>query len=429
MAFTKATAQTVGWVMNSSSDHVTPTAPTNLAVTISKDGGAFASPAGVATSVSDGFCTFAGTAADWNADVVALKATGTGVDPVVLVFYTEAAYTPARAGNLDNLDATVSSRAAASSALSTAVWTNDRAAKLDNLDAAVSSRAPAATAVSSNDLTATRIAKLDNLDAAISTRAPASTALSNTTWTDDRASKLDSLEATVSAAQEAVQQDIGELSATIRNRWANDAPPGGGAMSVTLTVMTDEDPPDVVPGAYVSILGAGMQVTDESGTVTFNLNDGTYSAVIRSSAFYTPAPAYIVRILDGALTEPPGGILTVTPKALDGPASPGACRCYLYMYHSNGITPLSASEGSLHVAEIIQRPAAATVVYDDDSNADDPAPTDGDGLAYLDLPRGMVCLLTANWPDRGDRTARVTVPDAATYNLAALFQDTVPVSS
>lgn len=42
----------------------------------------------------------------------------------------------------------------------------------------------------------TRAAKIDNLDAAISTRAAAATALTNATWTDVRAAKLDSISAT-----------------------------------------------------------------------------------------------------------------------------------------------------------------------------------------------------------------------------------------
>jgi hypothetical protein len=40
-------------------------------------------------------------------------------------------------------------------------------------------------------LSSTRAAKIDNLDAAISTRAPASTALTNATWTPTRAGHLD----------------------------------------------------------------------------------------------------------------------------------------------------------------------------------------------------------------------------------------------
>lgn len=42
-----------------------------------------------------------------------------------------------------------------------------------------------------NNLSVARTAKIDNLDAAISTRAVASTALTNVTWTDARAAKLD----------------------------------------------------------------------------------------------------------------------------------------------------------------------------------------------------------------------------------------------
>lgn len=51
--------------------------------------------------------------------------------------------------------------------------TAGRAASLDDLDAAVSSRAPAATAVSTADYSSVRAAKLDQLDVAISTRASA----------------------------------------------------------------------------------------------------------------------------------------------------------------------------------------------------------------------------------------------------------------
>lgn len=61
----------------------------------------------------------------------------------------------------DRLDASVSSRAPSSTALSNATWTDTRAGKLDSLDAAVTSRA------SATDYTAVRAGKLDNLDAAV----------------------------------------------------------------------------------------------------------------------------------------------------------------------------------------------------------------------------------------------------------------------
>lgn len=71
-----------------------------------------------------------------------------------------------------NLDATVSSRAPSSTALSTATWTNARAGYLDtvntNLDATVSSRAPSSTALSTATWTSGRASNLDNLDFACS---------------------------------------------------------------------------------------------------------------------------------------------------------------------------------------------------------------------------------------------------------------------
>lgn len=66
----------------------------------------------------------------------------------------------------DRLDATVSSRAPASTALSTATWTSTKAGYLDT---PVSSCAPASSALSSGVWTLARAAKLDNLDVVLST--------------------------------------------------------------------------------------------------------------------------------------------------------------------------------------------------------------------------------------------------------------------
>lgn len=99
---------------------------------------------------------------------------------------------------LNNLDATISSRAPSSTALSTATWTNARALEIDNLDVAVSTRAPSATALSTTQWTNTRATLQDNLDAAVSTRAPSATALSNATWTNARAAEIDNLDVAVS---------------------------------------------------------------------------------------------------------------------------------------------------------------------------------------------------------------------------------------
>ena len=94
---------------------------------------------------------------------------------------TNATWTDAKAGFID---ASVSSRAAASTALSTATWTNARAANLDNLDAPISG----VGGLSPSTWTDT---KAGYLDASISSRAPSSTALSSNVWTTTYRDRID----------------------------------------------------------------------------------------------------------------------------------------------------------------------------------------------------------------------------------------------
>lgn len=67
-------------------------------------------------------------------------------------------------------------------------------------------------------LTATRAANLDKLDANITTRAPASTALTNAVWSDARAGKLDSIGLPVSPMDKVpLAGGLGVNTATNRN--------------------------------------------------------------------------------------------------------------------------------------------------------------------------------------------------------------------
>lgn len=73
------------------------------------------------------------------------------------------------------------------------------------------------------NLAAVRAAKIDNLDAAISTRAAASTALSNATWTNARAAKLDSISATgvIKSIQTGFVSDLPTTSTGEDERYVN----------------------------------------------------------------------------------------------------------------------------------------------------------------------------------------------------------------
>lgn len=155
------------------SDHVTPATGKTVSVSLSKNGGSFAAASGAVTEISGGWYLLAANATDRNTvGELALRATASGCDdtPDRYVIVPWDPFDGAGLG-LSRLDAAMTSRAPAATAVSNADYTTARAGKLDNLDAAMTSRAPAATAVSNTDYTIARAAKLDNLDAAVSTRA------------------------------------------------------------------------------------------------------------------------------------------------------------------------------------------------------------------------------------------------------------------
>lgn len=106
------TAQPLLFLMVDSADHIA--AKTGLAptVTLSKNGGAFASPAGAVTEIGSGWYKVAGHATDSGTlGPLILHATATGADPTDVVFRV-VAYDPldATALGLSTLDAAVSSR-------------------------------------------------------------------------------------------------------------------------------------------------------------------------------------------------------------------------------------------------------------------------------------------------------------------------------
>jgi hypothetical protein len=164
--------------------------------------------------------TAAARAAMWNEAIPATPASGSygekinsNLDAAVSSRASGADYTAARAGNLDNLDALISSRATPGAAMDlvvaakTAIWNEAIPATpssgsygervKSNLDAAITSRADGSA------YTNARAANLDNLDAAVSGRAtPADvdTQLANRGVTSARMAKMDMVAAQAEAS-------------------------------------------------------------------------------------------------------------------------------------------------------------------------------------------------------------------------------------
>lgn len=123
-------------------------------------------------------------------------------------------------------------------------WTQTLA---DRLDASISSRAAASTALSNATWTNTRAGKLDSLDAAITSRAPASTALSNATWTDAKANYLDAAISTISSPVRSIQTGTVDTTTT-----TNGTAPEANYIDVTISSVT------VSKCFVVANIGAGI---------------------------------------------------------------------------------------------------------------------------------------------------------------------------
>ena len=196
----------------------------------------------------------------------ALSAAGSAGDPWATPL--PGSYGSGTAGNIlgNRLDVAVSTRASGSD------YTAARAAKLDNLDATISSRAPASTALSNATWTDARAAKLDNLDDTISSRAPASTALSNATWTDVRAAKLDNLDATVSSRSTLTASDVwNHATRTLTSFGSLVSDIWGYTTSVGVSAVT------VLERAYRTLVNR-MKVNKSTGSVTLYADNNTSTA-------------------------------------------------------------------------------------------------------------------------------------------------------
>lgn len=111
-----STAQPLMFQMIDSSDHITGKTGLTPTVTLSKNGGAFAPPAGTVTELANGWYKVAGNATDTGTlGPLILNATGAGADPVDVVFDV-VAFDPQSATNLGLSTLTTIPTAAANAA-------------------------------------------------------------------------------------------------------------------------------------------------------------------------------------------------------------------------------------------------------------------------------------------------------------------------
>jgi len=159
--------------------------------------------------------------------------------------------------------------------------------------------------------------------------------------------------------------------------------------------------------------------TDSSGSVTFNLDSGTYHLVTPSTVNYEGSNTEIT--VSGNSTNIITLVRTSGPSA---PDDPSLCRVYAFLKEIAGGQSLGVGDGSLDVVNVLSRPSDTNVVFGDGVAARE---TDANGYVYVDIVRGAKVRVKATWTGKpqGGRTVYrdIAVPDADTYDVGQDLQD------
>ena len=209
--------------------------------------------------------------------------------------------------------------------------------------------------------------------------------------------------------------------------WITGAGGGGGSLGdgdrpVTVLVQDIDDNP--VPFAVVSVYTdpiagnalAGPWPTDNSGELTFMLDDGTYNFVVRTNANFGPVAAQTLVV--AGVPDDPAITFTLTPFDAGIPETPGLCRVFGWILKGDGAPRAGASISFI--------PSGNGVVLSDPlviaRKLKVEAETDEEGYFYADLlyssaigNHAVTCL------DAGISGAEITVPDSASAELADLL--------
>lgn len=111
---------------------------------------------------------------------------------------------------------------------------------------------------------------------------------------------------------------------------------GTGANLVTITV--NDTLSSVVAGARVTIKNSAQTAviatgeTNLLGIVTFNLDNGSYKALVTTTPFYESLAVQTLTV-SGTTTA----TFTLTPTTISSPVDPGLCAVYLDIYTGSGV--------------------------------------------------------------------------------------------
>lgn len=229
--------------------------------------------------------------------------------------------------------------------------------------------------------------------------------------------ELDALATAVDAVPTAAEVDTALTASHGAGLWSSSA--GSGANTVTLTIDDGTDPVVgvnvVIKNAAETATVAGPQTTDSDGQVVFNLDDGTYHAIVVSTPAYDTLAAQTLTV-SGTTTD----TYSLTAFDAGSPTEPSQCRVYDWLYNAAGtaqasvaitFTPVTRDPSDIaHGSDTLTlRDVAVT------------ATTDSEGYFTADLYRSSEIGNRRYWVEVGEKKWQIEVPDAASATLASLF--------
>ena len=267
-----------------------------------------------------------------------------------------------------------------------------------------------------------------NLDTTVSSRAAAATALTNATWTDGRAAKLDNCDAPISGVgvapsaatvADAVwnEEQSGHVSAGTFGKYVDATvssrvpSTGAGAGTLTVTVTVSAVPlagvaltlRDSASGTY---LGAGT--TNASGQVVMPHSGGVLQVIgLRAGYTFGVVTTANLGASDVATASMTGTATTLTPSG-----TPGLCSVQGTLRNPAG-TLQSGVNGSIKLKTTPQDYAGNLIKGD---RVD--ATSNSSGVIAWEVPQGAVCLVSI--PGYVPET-EITIPASGAVDLSTLL--------
>lgn len=422
-----STEQPLTFLMVQSSDHITGATGLTVTVTLSKNGGSYASPSGAVTEVGNGQYKVAPNATDTNTlGPLWLHATGTGADPSD-IYFDVIGFDPQLANLAVNLVAIQGFATVAGAGTTfpggTLAVTGDSMNATKFGGVAVTGRDIGASVLLSPGTATGQIA----LSAGLVSLNGTQTFNNTGTWTGNLTGTVGSVTgavgsitgisfptgfSTLTASLIATTvRDVDNTSPATNSLGAAVNAAGGGGLSgpSTVSITFVDALSNPVPLVEFSIAGQGIARANVSGVATFGLANGTFTVTAAStSGVIFPVSTLVV---SGTTSET---ITGSSPSAIIPPVNPDISLVYGYTVRLDGtVAPGATVNFALTPSSVPEKTSGGSII----AAREVTVKSDHTGFVQANLILGFTYTVTA--PTLKFQGKSFT-PSTSTFNLATL---------